>query len=325
MGSSGPAAAFFAALRDLRLRAGEPSVREIARVSGRLSHDTVHRTLTGPAIPRWANVEAVVHALGADPEAVKPLWLAARVADAPQEPGTDEYLVEPAARSVSLFVSDADLPEPAEIRVVLVEDHPVYRFGLRTVLESAGFQVVAEAANGAEALDVVAEHRPDVVVMDLRMPELSGVEATARLVDRDPGVRILVLTMFEDTGTILKAIQAGALGYLLKHTPADDIVHAVRQVAAGMPVFTAEAASSMLAHYRESAGQPEDAPPGLSPRETEVLRLLASGLSHREIAQELAISVKTVYTLLARAREKLGIDNHAGLVRYAIEHDLVGE
>jgi DNA-binding NarL/FixJ family response regulator/DNA-binding phage protein len=322
MEPSGPVADFFAALRRLRTRVGEPSLRGIARAAGVLSHDTVHRTLTGPALPKWANVEAIVRALGADPETVKPLWLAARAASEGPPSTADEYLIEPSAKPVSLTAPENDLPEPAEIRVVVVDDHPLFRFGLCAVLAEAGFQVVGEAENGARALLVVGDQQPDVVVMDLFMPEMSGMEATARLVERSPSLRILVLTAFNDTDAIQKAMRAGAVGYLLKGTPPEDIVHAIRQVAAGIPVFTAEAATLMLERYRKPAG---DTPPPLSQREIEVLRLVGAGLANREIAQALMVSVRTVDAYLTRIRDKLGLRNRASLVRYAIENDLTGK
>jgi DNA-binding NarL/FixJ family response regulator len=318
MGPSGPEADFFAALRQLRLQVGEPSVREIARVSGQLSHDTVHRTLTGPAIPKWANVETVVQALGADPESVMPLWLAARAASDGPPDTADEYRIEPAARPASLTVPGNDLPQPADIRVVVVDDQLLVRVGLRALLEAAGFPVVGEARDGAEALTVVADQRPDVVVMDSHMPGLSGIEATAQLVERDLPVRVLVIGVDNEISVIRMALRAGAVGYLSKETQPVDIVHAVRQVAAGIPVLTAETATAMLAHYR-------DAPPLLSSRETEVLRLVADGLANAEIAQALMVSVRTVDAYLTRIRDKLGLRNRASLVRYAIENDLTGK
>jgi DNA-binding NarL/FixJ family response regulator len=335
---------FFAAMQRLRVQAGEPSTREIARMSGQISHDTVHRTMTGPALPRWANVEAVVRALGGDPDTVKPLWLAASdplgglVAGGEHDSEAVRIRVaEPAAPDLAAVRSamasvldenselrvdlpgpattapDDELPPPAEVRVVVVDEHPLFRFGLTKLLAETGFPVVGEAEDGAEALTVVADQRPDVVVVELSKEEI------AQLVERDPSTRVLVVATRKDIGAIQNAMKAGAVGYLVKDAPLPDIVHAVRQAAAGIPVFTTEVANVMLAHYREGGPTP------LSGRETEVLSLVARGLANRDIAQTLGISPRTVDVFLTRIRDKLGVRNRAGLVRYGIENNYAGE
>ncbi|MEV4314961.1 response regulator transcription factor [Actinocrispum sp. NPDC049592] len=314
----GPAADFFHALYDLHLRAGEPSIRDIAKSTNQLSHDTVHRTLTGPAVPKWANVEKVVQALGGSPETIQPLWLAARVSDDGQ-PAPDLHVKEPtnAADAVVPDVSDAS-PAPGRIRVMIVDDHPLFRYGLAAVLAHAGYEVVAEAENGAEAVELAAKSAPDVVLMDLHMPVMSGVEATRQLVERNPAARVLVLTMFDDTESIRSSLRAGAKGYLLKGTGQEQIVDAVRRTALGEPVLSATASEAMLAHYREA----DDQPPTLTSREQEVVRLVAQDMTNRDIATALMISLRTVEMHLVRALKKLGLRSRVGLTRYAIEHGL---
>lgn len=310
MPDGGQAEAFFAALRHLRMVAGEPSVREIARLTGQLSHDTVHRTLTGPALPRWGNAEAVVRALGADPETVKPLWLAARTAT--ERPSRDTEIPVRAAVPAPLTVPGPDLP----VRVVLVCDAPVFLLGLSTAFGEAGLRVLGEVDDISAAHAVVAEQRPDVVLVAV-LSARAAVQVTTRLLESDPSTRVLVLAT---GGAMLEVVKAGAMGYLEVNATAPEIVRAVRQVAAGASVFGAEVASRLLTHYREG-----DARPPLTSRESEVLRLAADGLTNRQIAERLALSVRTVESFMSRLFAKLGVESRAALVRYAIVNDLDGE
>ncbi len=313
----GAMADFFDALYDLHLRAGEPSIRDIAKSTNQLSHDTVHRTLTGPTLPRWANVEKVVQALGGNTEIIQPLWLVARVSADDQPPAPDVHVKQPANPA------DAVVPEaaqaPGRIRVMLVDDHPMFRFGLGVVLADAGYEVVAEAANGAEAVELAATAGPDVVVMDLHMPVMSGVEATRQIVARDPAARVLVLTMFDDAESIRASLRAGAKGYLLKGAGREQIINAVRRTALGEPVLSAAASSVMLAHYRESD---DDQPPALTSRERSIVRLVAQDMTNHEVATALGISPRSVEAHVMRTLSKLGLRSRVGLARYALQHGL---
>jgi DNA-binding NarL/FixJ family response regulator len=322
----GPLANFFDALLDLHRRAGEPSIRDIARQIQTLSHDTVHRTLTGPTLPRWASVEMVVQALGGDVDSIKSVWLAARTREDEGSPVSDDHLVETRVQSEqSPIPAGGDLPDPGQIRVMIVEDHPLFRYGLQMVLESVGLTVVASVEDGAEAVRIAAEARPDVVIMDLHLPVMSGIEATAHLIRQNPSIRVLVLSMFSDADEVVRAFQAGATGYLLKGAGQEEIVNAIRRTALGESVISPHVASSMLAHYREVTAQPDDAPPVLTKREREVIRLVADGSTNRDIAEALGISRKTVETMLMRIFRKLELNSRVGLTRYAIEHHLTGD
>lgn len=210
----------------------------------------------------------------------------------------------------------------APVRLVVVDDHPVVRDGLIGLFGAqAGLEVVGEAADGHEAVAVVSRVDPDVVVMDLRMPRRSGVEATRELRERSrERPRILVLTTYDTDQDIRVALQAGADGYLLKDAGRDELVRAVREVAAGRPVLTAAALQALSGHRSEPAG-PEEA--ALSPRESEVLRLVAEGLTNRAIATRLRIGEATVKTHLLHVYGKLGVSDRASAVNAAWQRGLV--
>ncbi|GAA1000985.1 response regulator [Subtercola frigoramans] len=206
------------------------------------------------------------------------------------------------------------------IRVVVADDHPIVRAGVVALLESAvDVEVVGEAVNGLEAVVLALSLRPDLVVMDLRMPGLSGAEATARIVAESTGIRVLVLTTYETDDDILLAIEAGASGYLVKAAPPEEILAGVRAVAAGQTVLAPSIASLLVQRMRE-----DRAPvPKLSARELDVLRLVAAGNSNPEIARTLVIGEATVKTHLQHTFEKLTVTDRTRAVTRAMELGLI--
>jgi DNA-binding NarL/FixJ family response regulator len=203
---------------------------------------------------------------------------------------------------------------PAAIRVLLADDHPVVRAGLRGMLAAEpGIDVVGEAGSGDEAVALSQTHGPDVVLMDLRMPGGGGVAAISRLSSARPGTRVLVLTTYDTDADILRAVEAGAAGYLLKDTSRADLVSAIRAAARGETVLAAAVAGRLLRRVR--GPQPEE----LSARETEVLALVAHGLTNAEIGRRLFISEATVKTHLVRASAKLGVSGRTAAVTRAMQ------
>ena len=201
----------------------------------------------------------------------------------------------------------------AAIRVVLADDHPIVREGLRGMLAAEpGIEVVAEAASGAEAVAVAARYRPDVVLMDLRMPGGDGVTATAEILAATPGARVVVLTTYETDADIVRAVEAGAVGYLLKDTPVAELSQAIRAAARGETVLAPSVARRLVSHVRQPRRDL------LSGRETEVLALVARGLTNAEIGQQLTITEATVKTHLIRSFSKLGVNDRTAAVTSAI-------
>ena len=205
------------------------------------------------------------------------------------------------------------------VRVLIVDDHPVVRDGLRGMLDAQpDLEVLGEAANGHQALAAVARETPDVVLMDLRMPELDGVEATRRIRDGHPGVSVLVLTTYDDDTAILRAVEAGATGYLLKDAPREDLFAAVRAAARGETTL----APSVAAKLMRGLGREPDAE-GLTEREREVLALVADGATNRSIARQLHLSEATVKTHLVHVYAKLGVDDRTAAVTTALRRGLL--
>ncbi|WP_461010394.1 response regulator transcription factor [Streptomyces capparidis] len=202
---------------------------------------------------------------------------------------------------------------------MIVDDHPLFREGLRFALESAeGVQVVAEAETAAEVPGAAERGQPDVVVMDLSLPDASGLEATRRLHEAHPGLPVLMLTMSDDDGSLLAALQAGARGYLVKGAGREETLHAVRTVAAGGAVFGSEVASRLAALVQ--GGRRRDAEqlfPELTAREVEVLGLIARGYDNRRVARELVLSEKTVRNHVTHIFEKLHVVTRAEAVAKA--------
>lgn len=223
------------------------------------------------------------------------------------------------------------------IRVLAVDDHPMVRAGLRAMLAgAAGIEVVAEASSAAEAVAAARAHQPDVVLMDLRMPRVDGIEATRRLRDQSPAVRVIALTTYADDESVLGALRAGARGYLTKDAGAEDIRTAILSVAAGdatldpaiqhhvVAALAAEAPPGEPSHPAEpSPNQCEaELPDDLTPREAEVLVLIADGLSNTEIAARLVVSPTTVKSHINHLFAKAGLRDRAQAVRYAYRHGL---
>ncbi|CNG48808.1 response regulator containing a CheY-like receiver domain and an HTH DNA-binding domain [Mycobacterium tuberculosis] len=206
----------------------------------------------------------------------------------------------------------------ADITVLIVDDHPVVRDGLRGMFAATtGFEVVGEAADGREAVALAAGLRPDVVLMDLRMPGGGGVEAITELTRRGLPCKVLVLTTYDTDTDTIPAIEAGATGYLLKDAPRDDLFTAVRAAAEGRTVLSPAIASRLVSRVREPRGE------SLSARELEVLRLVARGTANREIAAELFISEATVKTHLTHIYAKLDVKDRAAAVATAYDRHLL--
>lgn len=204
------------------------------------------------------------------------------------------------------------------IRVLVADDHAVVRAGIVALLgDEPDIEVVGEAVDGVEAVELAATLTPDLVVMDVRMPRLTGDEATARILAETPGVRVLVLTTYESDASILAAIEAGASGYLLKAAPAEELLAGVRSVAAGEVALSPAIAAQLVARVRQPA------PPALTPRETEVLRLVASGLTNKQIGVRLHLGEATVKTHLLRTFDKLGVSDRTRAVTLAMERGLL--
>jgi DNA-binding NarL/FixJ family response regulator len=212
------------------------------------------------------------------------------------------------------------------IRVLLADDHDLFRAGLRVLLQDlGGFEVVAEAGDGREALRLVGEHRPDVVLMDLMMPGLNGLEATARVAREFPGVRVLVLSMNAAEEFVLPAVRAGASGYVLKNARPAELEQAIRAVARGETYLTPAVSGHLIDDYRRRTADEADSLAKLTPRQREVLQLVAEGHTTKQIARRLGVSVKTVETYRSQLMDTLDIHEIAGLTRYAIRKGLVSQ
>ena len=201
------------------------------------------------------------------------------------------------------------------IRVCLVDDHPTFRAGLRALLEASGIEVAGEAANGSDALACALAEQPDVVLMDLSMPEVDGVAATRQIRRELPEVPVVVLTSFSDRARIVDALDAGAIGYLLKDADPDELIRGIQAAAAGQSPLDPRAAREILAARQSPAGA--DA---LSPREGEILRLVADGHANKAIALRLGISEKTVKNHLSAVFQKLGVTDRTQAALWARRH-----
>lgn len=211
-------------------------------------------------------------------------------------------------------------------RVMLVDDHPIWRDAVERDLAAAGFEVVAAVADGESAVRVAPAVRPDVVLMDLQLPAMSGVEATAELVAQDPAVRVLMFSSSGEDADVLAAAKAGARGYLVKSASKAELLDAVRRTADGQAVFSPGLAALVLGEYRRLNAAPprRDEPPvpELTDRETEILRLVAKGLTARQIAERLVVSYRTVQNHTQNTLRKLQLHNKVELTRWAIEQGL---
>ncbi len=211
------------------------------------------------------------------------------------------------------------------IRVMIVDDHAIVRRGIRALLtESGDFEIVAEAADGQEAVQRAAETQPDVILMDLLMPGMDGIEATRQIAGRQPQTRILVLTSFAADNKLFPAIKAGALGYLLKDSSPEELVRAIRMVHRGEPALHPTIARKLLQEVAHPAGL-EPAPEVLTARELAVLRLIAQGLSNQEIAGELSVSEATVRAHVSRILGKLHLASRTQAALYAVREGLTDD
>jgi DNA-binding NarL/FixJ family response regulator len=203
------------------------------------------------------------------------------------------------------------------IRVLVADDHPFFRQGVRMLVDgNDDLELVAEAADGDEAIAAARDADPDVVLMDLRMPGVSGIEATRRIVGAHPEVRVLVLTMYEDDDSVFAAMRAGARGYLLKGSGEEEVLRAIRAVASGDAIFGAAIAKRLTAYF---ADQSPKAFPALTDREREVLQLLAEGRNNQAIALELTLSLKTVRNHVSSVFNKLQVVDRAQAIIKARE------
>lgn len=220
------------------------------------------------------------------------------------------------------------MTEPNEIKVMVVDDHPMWRDAVARDLAAAGFDVVATAGDGPEAVRRAVPAAPHVLVLDLNLPGMPGVQVCKELVGANPALRVLVLSASGEHADVLEAVKSGATGYLLKSAGAQELIEAVHRTAAGDPVFTPGLAGLVLGEYRRLATDPAPAAaegpkaPQLTERETEVLRLVAKGLSYKQIAERLVISHRTVQNHVQNTLGKLQLHNRVELVRYAIERGL---
>src|SRR5882672_6944187 len=207
---------------------------------------------------------------------------------------------------------------------MVVDDHPMWRAGVARDLAEAGYDVVAAVGEGAQAVRVAAAVRPDVVVLDLQLPDRSGVEVIRGLLGEVPATRVLVLSASGEQSDVLEAVKAGATGYLVKSAQHDEFLDAVRRTADGDAVFTAGLAGLVLGEFRRMATTDEGdgGAPRLTDRETEVLRLVAKGLSYKEIAERLVLSHRTVQNHVQNTLSKLQLHNRVELARYAIEQGI---
>jgi DNA-binding NarL/FixJ family response regulator len=222
-------------------------------------------------------------------------------------------------------------PEPSTgevIRVLICDDHALFRRGLLMVLEDElGVEVVAEAENGREAVEMTENFAPDVVLMDVRMPRLDGIGATRRIADSHPSARIIMLTVSDDEEDLFEAVKAGATGYLLKEISIEEVADAIRAVVNGNSLLSPSMASKLITEFGElakRADNPPDLPaPRLTARELEVLRLVAEGMSNRDVATELTISENTVKNHVRNILEKLHLHSRMEAVMYAVRENLL--
>ena len=216
-----------------------------------------------------------------------------------------------------------DPEDRAGLRVMVVDDHPMWREGVERDLAEAGFSVVASAGTGESAIARFGATQPDVVVLDLQIPDPNGVEVTKEMIRRNAAVKVLILSASGEQEDVLEAVKAGAIGYLVKSASRSELIAAVDKVAAGETVFTPGLAGLVLGEYRRLTDAPEeDNSPQLTERETEVLRLVAKGLGSKDIADRLVISHRTVQNHVQNTLRKLQLHNRVQLVRYAIEQGI---
>lgn len=210
-----------------------------------------------------------------------------------------------------------------KIRTLIADDHEIVRQGLKLLLQNEDCEVVAEFSTGREAVEGVREIRPDVAILDISMPDLNGVEATQQISKQNPETKVVVLTMHDSEELARKVLEAGARGYVLKSDAARDLANAVKSVVKGKPFFSGKINEMLLRGYLEGSRQSSPAIPELTPREREVVQLLAEGKSSKEVAAILGTSPATVETQRAKIMQKLDLHSVTDLVRYAIRNNII--
>ena len=235
-----------------------------------------------------------------------------------------------AGRTAAVHDRPRSRPEGCRVQLLVVDDHPVVRSGIVGMLDGEpGIEVVGQAADGGEAITLTDELDPDVVLMDLRMPEVDGVEATRRISARQDAPRVVVLTTYDTDGDILRAVEAGAIGYLLKDCPREDIIGAVLSAAAGRSTLSSDVTTRLVgaaqakANGVDGVSRRAQVPVSLSPRERQVLQVASHGLSNSQIGTQLFITEATVKTHLLRAYAKLGVDSRTAAVTEALRRGLL--
>jgi two-component system, NarL family, nitrate/nitrite response regulator NarL len=214
-----------------------------------------------------------------------------------------------------------EAPAPRGVRIVVIDDHTLFRRGITALLSRVpGFAVVGEAADGFDGIRAVAEHRPDVVLLDLHMPGISGIDAMQAILKEAPGSHIVMLTVSEEAEDLMLALRAGALGYLLKNIESDFLVESVRRAADGESVMSPEMTAKLMRGVR--AGATAQAQPALSPREREILAYLARGASNKEIARDLDVAESTVKIHVQHILRKLELTSRVQAAVWAVEHGI---
>lgn len=235
-----------------------------------------------------------------------------------------EWFKPAAPAAETIYEMEAAVSRARPVRVILADDHPLIRSGLKVMLDSSpAVDVVAEASNGRELIDQVRIHDPEVVVVDIRMPDMDGLEAVRRIRKHHPGVRAMMLTVHDEEGYVYEAVRAGATGYLLKTVSAEELVHGILTVADGKALLHPAVTRKLIDEFAEmarSGGKPDKE---LSRREREVLQLLAYGKSNKEIAKALGIGAQTVKTHVSHIFAKLGAADRTGAVALALRKGLV--
>lgn len=212
-----------------------------------------------------------------------------------------------------------------QIRLLLADDHTILRAGLRSLLENEpDMRVVGEAEDGRAAVKLACELQPDIIIMDIAMPSLNGLEATRQVRQNCPSVKVLILTMYENEEYIRQALAFGAMGYLLKDATASELIHAVRAIHKGEAVLSPPVTRLVVENYlRWGDIQKDHSADGLSPREREILQLIAEGNTNKQIAEILSLSIKTIQTHRMNLMSKLGIHDRADLIKYAIQRKII--
>jgi len=213
-----------------------------------------------------------------------------------------------------------------QIHIVLADDHTIMRSGLRLLLDQQpGFEVVAEAGNGREAIDLVAKHHPEVAVLDIGMPQLNGIEATQQISSQEPQTKVVILSMHADEGYVLRALKAGARAYILKNSAEADLIRAVRTVADGKSFFSPVISKMLLEDYVRQIRDKhvEDSYDLLTPREREILQLLAEGRTNKEVANLLHLSVYTVDAHRGNILQKLNLHGVPEMILYAVRKGII--